>query len=126
MSGLSRDGKLSYIQVPAVDARDSARFYAEVFGWSTRAGSADHVSFEDASGELIGAWVTGRQIITEPGVLPYIYVNAIDQVLEKITASGGEIVKPTFDEGGEGRLWVALFRDPAGNTMGLWKMGPRE
>ncbi len=29
-------GRLSYIQIPAVNVRDSARFYAGVFGWQIR------------------------------------------------------------------------------------------
>lgn len=123
--GLARDGKIAYMQIPAIDARTSARFYADVFGWSIRPGSADHVGFEDPTGELIGAWVTGREISREPGVVPYIYLDAIDDALDRVVAHGGEIVTPPYDEGGEGTLWVALFRDPAGNVIGIWKMGSR-
>ena len=43
-----------------------------------RGGSADHLSFSDATGDIIGAWVTGLAPGREPGVLPYIYVHATD------------------------------------------------
>jgi predicted enzyme related to lactoylglutathione lyase len=115
-------GRLSYIQIPAVNVRDSARFYAGVFGWQIRGGGDDHLSFTDATGDMIGAWVTGRAPSREPGVLPYIYVHGIDAMLERVQAGGGEIVKPACPEGD---LWVATFRDPAGNVVGVWQQGPR-
>ena len=115
-------GRLSYIQIPAIDVRKSAQFYASVFGWEVRGGSDDHLSFTDATGHMIGAWVTGRALSREPGILPHIYVHGIDAVIERIRSSGGEIVKPVYPEGD---LWVATFRDPAGNVIGIWQQGPR-
>ena len=115
-------GRLSYVQIPATDVRASAAFYELVFGWKVRGGSANHLSFTDTTGDMIGAWVTGRAISREAGVLPYIYVHGLDAALERVTASGGEIVKPPY---AEGDLWVATFRDPAGNVIGGWQQGPR-
>jgi hypothetical protein len=71
---------------------------------------------------MIGAWVTGRVSSEEPGVLPYIYVHGIDATLERIRTRGREIVKPAYPEGD---LWVATFRDPGGNVIGIWQQGPR-
>jgi predicted enzyme related to lactoylglutathione lyase len=115
-------GRLSYVQIPAIDVRASARFYEHVFGWKVRGGGASHLSFTDATGDMIGAWVTDRAISREPGVLPYIYVHGIDAILEKVKASDGEIAKPPYPEGD---LWVATFLDPAGNVIGVWQQGPR-
>ncbi|HJZ82594.1 MAG TPA: VOC family protein [Pyrinomonadaceae bacterium] len=115
-------GRLSYIQIPAIDVDQSARFYEEVFGWQVRGGRTDHVSFTDATGDMIGAWITGLVTAQEPGVLPYIYVHGIDAILERITAHGGSVVKPPYPEG---ELRVATFRDPAGNVIGIWQQGHR-
>jgi predicted enzyme related to lactoylglutathione lyase len=71
---------------------------------------------------MIGAWITGLVISQEPGVLPYIYVHGIDAILKRITANGGSVVKPPYPEGD---LWVATFRDPAGNVIGIWQQGHR-
>ena len=71
---------------------------------------------------MIGAWVTELQISVTPGVLAYIYVHGIDATLERIAATGGKVVKPIYPEGD---LWVATFRDPAGNVLGIWQQGPR-
>lgn len=119
----ARNGKVSYMQIPAADVDVSAEFYAQVFGWSVRPdASPTHRSFTDATGELIGAWVTGRAISREPGVLPYIYVTRIDETLHDVEQHGGAVVTPVY---AEGALWVATFRDPAGNVMGVWHAGPR-
>jgi uncharacterized protein len=115
-------GRLSYVQIPALDVRASAQFYERVFAWRSRGGGSSHLSFTDSTGDMIGAWVTGRAVSPEPGVLPYIYVHGIDAVLENVVASGGAMVKPPYPEGD---LWVATFSDPAGNVIGVWQQAPR-
>lgn len=114
----AQPNSITYIQIPAADTRASAGFYEAVFGWKT-SGSGAHVSFEDANGHMIGAFITDRAIAREPGVLPYIYVASIEDTIETIRKHGGEIVRERYDEGD---LWVATFRDPAGNVMGVWQM----
>jgi predicted enzyme related to lactoylglutathione lyase len=115
----ARPGSLTYMQIPAVDADRSADFYEAAFGWTIRQRGTSHVSFTDATGNVIGAFVTGRAISREPGILPYVYVASVDETLAKIAAAGGEIVRPRYDEG---NLWVATIRDPAGNVIGVWQM----
>jgi uncharacterized protein len=115
-------GRLSYVQIPAADVKASGVFYANVFGWQVRGGNDDHLGFTDATGDMIGAWETGCVPSQAPGVLPYIYVHGIDATLERVAASGGEVVKPPYPEG---ELWVSTFRDPAGNVIGVWQQGPR-
>jgi predicted enzyme related to lactoylglutathione lyase len=120
---LARHGKLSYVQIPALDVDRSAAFYTAVFGWSSRDDkNPAHRSFGDTTGDLIGAFVTGHAISREPGVLPYVYVDRIDDTIATIEANGGEVVRAPYPEGD---LWVATFRDPAGNVIGAWQAGAR-
>jgi predicted enzyme related to lactoylglutathione lyase len=119
---LARHGGLSYLEIPAIDARQSATFYEKVLGWNLRSPDTNDPRFDDPTGHLIGRWVTGRAISREPGLLPYIYVDRIDDAVERVVAHGGEAVKAPYPEGD---LWVATFRDPAGNLIGLWQEGPR-
>ena len=119
MADLTVNGKLSYIQIPAKDAVELGRFYAAVFDWQIRGGTPDHVSFEDASGELIGAFVT-QWPAAAPGIVPYISVSDVTTALGRIEANGGAVETPRY---AEGSLWVARFRDPAGNVVGVWQMG---
>ena len=114
----AQPNSITYIQIPAADTRASAAFYEAVFGWKT-SGSGAHVSFEDPNGHIIGAFIAGRAVAGEAGVFPFIYVAAIDETIETIRKRGGEIVRERYDEGD---LWVATFRDPAGNVIGVWQM----
>jgi predicted enzyme related to lactoylglutathione lyase len=115
---LARQGGLSYLEIPAIDPRQSAAFYQDVFGWKLRDEDADQPKFSDQTGHLIGKWVTGRAISRRPGLLPFIYVDRIDDVVKRVAPNGGEIAKAPYREG---NLWISLIRDPAGNFLGVWQ-----
>lgn len=115
-------GRVAYIQIPALDVRASAAFYAEIFGWEIRGGGDSHLSFTDTTGDMIGAWVTGRAVAGDTGIVPYIYVRGFDDALARLAAKGAPIVKPPYLEGD---VWVSTFRDPAGNVVGIWQKAPR-
>ncbi len=119
---LARHGGLSYLHIPALDVQQSAAFYERVFGWRIRGRDTTHPGFDDATGHVSGAWVADQAISREPGLLPYIYVDHIDDVLAQVVVHGGAVVKAPYPEG---TLWVATFRDPAGNVLGLWQQGHR-
>ena len=119
-SGLARHGGLSYLEIPAVDPSRSAAFYKNVLGWTVRGEDTADPRFEDATGHLIGRWITGRVVSREPGLLAYFCVDRIDNTVERVVSHGGEIVKAPYPEG---NLWVATVRDPAGNVIGVWQEG---
>jgi hypothetical protein len=116
-----RRNGVSYLHIPAADPPASARFYAAVFGWQIR-DHPDHPSFSDGTGHMIGAFVADRPVSADAGVLPYIYVDSVDAALGQVTAHGGSVAVAPYPEGD---LWVATFRDPAGNVVGVWQRGPR-
>ena len=116
-----RPGSISYVLIPAPDPALTATFYETVFGWSTH-GSPAQLGFSDATGHVIGHFVADQQPVDEAGVRPYIYVERIDDVVAKISNQGGHTVTEPYPEGD---LWVATFRDPAGNVLGIWQHGPR-
>jgi uncharacterized protein len=115
-------GRLAYIQIPALDVNESAAFYQEIFGWRIRGGSPAHLSFTDAGGDIIGAFITDAMISTEPGVVFYVYVHGLDATLERMVAAGSKVVMPPYLEGD---VWVATLIDPAGNVIGIWQFDPR-
>jgi uncharacterized protein len=117
-SQLARHGGLSYLEIPATDVRRSANFYENVLGWCVEARDTDDLRFRDQSGHLIGRWVTCRPISGEPGLLPYFYVDHINEAVKQAVALAGAIVRGIYPEG---NLWVATVRDPAGNEIGLWQ-----
>jgi predicted enzyme related to lactoylglutathione lyase len=116
-----RAGGISYLRIPAADPFRSAAFYAAVFGWTVRS-DRDDPAFEDGSGHVIGHFSAEHASAGEAGVRPHVYVGAVDETLERVRAQGGEVLAEPYPEGD---LWVATFRDPAGNVIGLWQSGPR-
>lgn len=119
MAGFS-NGKVSYMQIPATDGVALGAFYEKVFGWELRGdANPDHRSFSDATGEMIGAFVSSLKPTGEPGVLPFISVDDIEDAVAKLAAAGAAIVRPIYPEGD---LRVANFRDPQGNVIGVWQM----
>jgi predicted enzyme related to lactoylglutathione lyase len=115
-----RPGGISYLRVPATDPRRSAAFYEGVFGWRIDADREDP-SFEDGTGHVIGHFMAEQPVAGDAGVLPYVFVQRVDETLEKVVAHGGEVVTPPYPEGD---LLVATFRDTAGNVIGVWQQGP--
>ena len=114
-----RVGGVSYLRIPAVDPRRSAAFYEAVFGWSLR-GDPEDPSFEDGTGHVIGHFMTDLRVAGEAGVRPYVFVERVDETLEKVVAHGGAVVTAPYPEGD---LWVATFLDPPGNVIGVWEQG---
>ena len=112
------NGKICYIEIPAIDIKASARFYKEVFGWQTRERGDGNLAFDDAVGEVSGTWVIGRKASTEPGLLIYIMVDSVAKTIDAIINSGGRIVQPIGMDAPE---VTARFSDPAGNIIGLYQ-----
>src|ERR1700683_2312847 len=105
---VARPGGVSYLRIPARDVAQSAEFYRDVFGWRLR-GDPQEPSFSDGTRHVIRHWRTHLPAAGEAGVLPYIYVTALDDTLHKATGRGAEVATPPYPEG---NLRVATIRDP--------------
>jgi hypothetical protein len=112
------NGKICYVEIPAIDVARSAAFYEAVFGWGTRTRGDGSTAFDDVTKEVSGAWVTGRPPSTEAGLLVYVMVNSVAETIDAVVANGGEIVQPI---GADAPEITARFRDPAGNVIGLYQ-----
>ena len=121
-SRVFRRAGISYLRIPANDPQRTAAFYESVFGWTVDT-NRPNPSFEDGTGHVIGHFMADQAVAGEAGVRPYIYVERVDDTLEKVSGHGGTTVVAPYPEGD---LWVATFRDPAGNVLGVWQRGPRE
>jgi predicted enzyme related to lactoylglutathione lyase len=115
--------RVCYLEIPAVDVHRSAAFYEAVFGWNIRHRDSERPSFDDATGNVSGAWVTGRPAAGEPGLLPYIWVDGIDGVLARVRSEGGKVAEPAHHDHPDSSSWIATFHDPAGNLIGLYQEG---
>jgi predicted enzyme related to lactoylglutathione lyase len=113
-----RVGGVTYLHIPSKDPHDAGIFYERVFGW-TLLGDPEAPAFEDGTGHVIGTWVPFRSAATntDEGILCYIYVESIDETLDKILVNGGEVTTQPYEDGG---IQIAVFRDRDANTLGIW------
>ena len=112
------NGKICYIELPALDIPRSVDFYTSIFGWQVRSRDDGSIAFDDGVGEVSGAWVEGRPVSPTPGLLVYIMVDSVADTMTSIVQRGGEIVQEIGGDPGE---ITARFRDPAGNVLGLYQ-----
>jgi predicted enzyme related to lactoylglutathione lyase len=112
------NGKICYIELPAIDIQQSAEFYRRVFGWSIRRRGDGSTSFDDTVGEVSGAWVLERRPSSEPGIVVHIMVADAAAACKAVTDAGGTIVSPVD---ADSREIFAHFRDPAGNVLGIYQ-----
>jgi predicted enzyme related to lactoylglutathione lyase len=112
------NGKVCYVELPALDVARSAAFYAAVFGWKIRQRGDGRTAFDDTTGEVSGAWVTDRPAAADPGLLLYVMVDDAAAAVDSVIAHGGEIVQPI---GADAPEITARFRDPGGNVIGLYQ-----
>lgn len=108
------DGKLDYLEMAGGDLPASKAFYAEAFGWRFVDYGPAYAAFEDAG--LDGGLQADRgEAPAAP--LPVLYAEDLEAMVERVTAAGGELVKPIFSFPGGRRFH---FRDPAGNELAAW------
>ena len=114
---MNANGKICYLELPALDIAQSIAFYEGVFGWQTRRKGDGSLGFDDGV-EVSGTWVTGRPPQSQIGLMVYIMVDSATATVDAIVANGGEIVQPIGMDAPE---ITARFRDPAGNILGLYQ-----
>ena len=112
------NGKICYIDIPAVDIDRSADFYACVFGWKIRKRGDGATAFDDGVGEVSGTWSVGRPPASQPGFLIYVMVENAEATVQAVLANGCEIVEPIAADGPN---ITAKFRDPGGNVVGIFE-----
>lgn len=98
-----------FLDIAGPDATVLQRFYADLFGWSSAADGALSLQLRSP---LPAAF---RQDPAEKRI--YIGVEDVAAKLAEIKAHGGSVDAPRFEV--KGVAILGLFRDPAGNAMGL-------
>ena len=123
--------KVVHFEIPAEDLGRAKSFYGSVFGWQLQ-------TMAMPGGEYTSVMTTpideNTQLPAEPGGInggmmqrdertpsPVITIDveAIDDALKDIEASGGATVTPRTAIPGMGAF--AYFKDPEGNVLGLWE-----
>jgi hypothetical protein len=97
------------------------KFYEKAFGWNVRhiPEMSYHLVETGGTGGINGGIMTPKKG-PWPGKLAfYIDVDDIETHCKTIEAAGGKIVVPRQDVPGVGAF--ALFEDPDGRVLGIWK-----
>jgi uncharacterized protein len=97
-------------------------FYSKLFGWKVKhVPEIDYRIVETGGqGGINGGIVKPQREGPWPGnMLFYILVDELAPYRKKIVAAGGKIHVEEQEVPGMG--WLALFTDPEGRMMGLWK-----
>ena len=97
------DRSIDYIEFKVADMARSKAFYERAFGWAfTDYGPADEIAAE---------------IRGPGGPLVVLYGADLTEIMERVEAAGGRIVKPLFDFPGGRRFH---FADPDGYELAVW------
>jgi predicted enzyme related to lactoylglutathione lyase len=122
IGGKMSDHKIIHIELSAKDRKALSKFYSTVFGWETQ--DLDEMNYTTfKAGDGVGG---GFNPVTEENpqgiVLVYIETDDITASLKEVQDAGGTILSPEMDIPNTGKF--GIFRDPQGNTVGLFKPFP--
>lgn len=109
--------KLDYVEFAARDLEATKAFFSQVFHWQFTDYGESYTAF-DFQG-LMGGFYQA-ELASDPargGALLVFYSRNIENTMSKVTAAGGEIVRPVFEFPGGKRFH---FREPSGNEFAVW------
>jgi len=114
------EGRIDYLEFPALDIAAIKRFYTRVFGWKFADYGPEYTSFHD--GRLSGGFWHSAQVASPgTGVLVVIYAHDLQALLDRVVAAGGAVMRPPFEFPGGRRF---EFTDPSGNRLAVWTDQP--
>ena len=115
-----------HFEINSSGAPELRRFYADAFGWNIQPEGADyaHIATEGVCPGSGDPGINGGIGTADPGddfVTFYVQVPDVEETLEHVVALGGTVEMPATEAG---RVALAIFRDPAGNRIGLVRAAP--
>jgi uncharacterized protein len=120
---------IAYATIPVKDPKRAQAFYEKVFNWKfwTAPGSSITVFF--TGGDIMGTLSVvdavdsntsqGVDEVERQAITLYVRVDNVDETLNTILASGGEVVKSKWTEANHTEL--ARYKDTEGNVGGILK-----
>lgn len=114
---MNQHEKLNYVEFPAVDLTATKAFFSAVFGWEFVDYGPDYTAFSGVG--LDGGFYNAplNSSTAKGSALLVFYSADIKGTLAKVTAAGGQIIKPIFDFPGGCRFH---FTEPSGNEFAVW------
>jgi len=125
---MSKTAKVGWFEIQVDDFKRAQVFYHEVFGWNFSKVDAPFDYYMIDSGEKQEERIDGamsqrqKPLEKNSGVSGYvcaIYVDSIDETLEKVKKHGGLVTMGKTEQPGMG--YFAYGVDSEGNAFGLWE-----
>lgn len=118
---------INWFEIPVADMDRALAFYEKILDRRTKRevfGGMDMAIFPAPDPAVGGALIaTKDRKPSAEGALVYLNVTgALDQVIGRVPAAGGQVVMGKTDIGEPG--FIALFRDTEGNVVGLHSPRP--
>jgi predicted enzyme related to lactoylglutathione lyase len=110
-----------HFEINTSSRQELARFYADAFGWTTQPDGDEYFQI-NTNGVCAGSGepgIEGGIGPSDPGddfVTFYVQVPDVAETLAQVVELGAEVDMPVTEAG---RVVIAIFRDPAGNRIGL-------
>lgn len=109
-----------HFEIAGKDRKKSEQFYSELFGWQiAHMDGMDYGLVSPAGDKSIGGGIGPTPPGGGPYVTFYIQVDDLQASLNKAEKLGGKTVMPPTPIPGYGSC--AMFTDPDGNMIGLYK-----
>lgn len=109
--------KMNYVEYPSKNLEATKAFFQTAFGWSFADYGPEYAAFSD-QGLDGGFFQSDMAASTDNGSALIVFYSArLEETQAKITAAGGQIVKPIFAFPGGRRFH---FTEPGGNEFAVW------
>lgn len=121
--------KVVHFEIPADDVERAKQFYGSIFGWQLQDMPAmgytivqttdvdEQTQLPTAPGAINGGMM--QRTADTPAPVLTIDVDSVDDALKQVESAGGSVVRPRTEIPDMGAF--AYFKDPEGNTLGLWE-----
>jgi predicted enzyme related to lactoylglutathione lyase len=105
-----------HVEVTGKDGEALQKFYKDVFGWSLDTDNPGGYGMYRQGDGLTGG-IGATQDGSAGNVTFYVHTDDPQGTLDKVTASGGQVVMPLTQVAPE--TTIALFADPEGHVVGI-------
>ncbi len=105
-----------HVEVTGKNGEKLQQFYKDIFGWSLETDNPGGYGMYRQGDGLTGG--IGAASDGGPGqVTFYVHSDNPQGILDKVTASGGQVIMPLTEVAPE--TTIALFADPEGHVVGI-------
>jgi predicted enzyme related to lactoylglutathione lyase len=115
-------GRFVWFEYVSKDAKKAQGLFGELFGWSTKSvpmPDGNYTMIAAPDGTTIGGYGASPEGDKQAVWLPYLQVQNVADITEKVKKLGGSVFKPPFKVGDIATM--SVLSDPLGAGIALWQ-----